>query len=306
MRQPLRSKNLNLIPILQTLLKEESVVKASEELHLTQSTVSGALAKLRDIFDDPILVRVGRSSQLTPKAHKMRGQVDVICKEIEYLFEADHFDPQFAEEYFVIAAPDHLVYLINRVLLEKLNKEAPGIKIKFLDVTRDLQECMNERSIDLAICGDFDLWPNLEKEFLFREQHFAVVANDHPILKQSQVSAEDLREYPGLHYDPSFAHIPNKYTDPVLTGFSIIDWEPQITATQFFDSLLLAAETQAIARVPSTLFEKVSKYLPLTKVNLTDPPQEHDTAIFWSKNVERSEARDWLRGVIKECLADLM
>ena len=64
----LRSQNLNLIPILQALLHSESVVGAANDVHLSQPAISGALARLRDALDDPILVRVGRGMRLTPRS----------------------------------------------------------------------------------------------------------------------------------------------------------------------------------------------------------------------------------------------
>ncbi len=62
----LESTNLNLIPVLRALLREESVVGAAKQVSLSQPAVSGALARLREVLDDPLLVRVGRSMRLTP------------------------------------------------------------------------------------------------------------------------------------------------------------------------------------------------------------------------------------------------
>ena len=83
----IRSINLNLIPILQALLKEESVAKAAIQVNLSQPAMSGALARLRLILDDPLLVRVGRSMRLTPRAERLRRQLDEICGQVEVLFQ---------------------------------------------------------------------------------------------------------------------------------------------------------------------------------------------------------------------------
>ncbi len=108
-----RSTNLNLIPILRALLNEQSVVGAAKEVSLSQPAVSGALARLREVLDDPLLVRVGRSMRLTPRAQSMRPQMEQICAEIERLFQERSFDPATADNYFVIAAPDYLAFLLS-------------------------------------------------------------------------------------------------------------------------------------------------------------------------------------------------
>jgi len=60
--------DLNLLVALDALFAERSVSRAGERMHLSQSATSGALARLREVFRDQLLVPVGRKMVLTPVA----------------------------------------------------------------------------------------------------------------------------------------------------------------------------------------------------------------------------------------------
>jgi DNA-binding transcriptional LysR family regulator len=79
----LRSVDLNLLPVLRQLLEDRNITRAAEALALTQPAVSKALARLRAIFDDPLLVRDGRRMILTPRAEQLQPQVEEQCRELE-------------------------------------------------------------------------------------------------------------------------------------------------------------------------------------------------------------------------------
>ena len=70
-RNDLRRVDMNLLVIFETLMFEKNLTRAGEKLFLGQPAVSAALARLRDLFDDPLLVRNGRVLEPTPRAMTM-------------------------------------------------------------------------------------------------------------------------------------------------------------------------------------------------------------------------------------------
>jgi DNA-binding transcriptional LysR family regulator len=297
-----RSINLNLIPILQALLREESVARAAEQVGLSQPAMSGALSRLRELLDDPLLVRVGRSMRLTPRALRMRKQLDEICGQIEQLFQPECFDPATADHGFTVAAPDYIVFLLSRLLLERLRNEAPGIRIKFVDVPSDLPKWLEDSTIDLAVCGDFGFWPDLKCEHLFWDHILAAVSRGHPLLKRSHVTSADLLAFPSLNYDT--AYTTSERETKFNTGLPSLDWAAQISTSQFTDAILLAAGSLAVARVPASLVERVASFLPLATIELSGEETRIDTGMFWAPLHHEALEHKWLRAVVKECLAE--
>ena len=66
--------DLNLLIALDTLLRERNITRAAEKVFVSQPAMSAALHRLRDYFDDPLLVRVGRNYELTPRGIRKIGQ----------------------------------------------------------------------------------------------------------------------------------------------------------------------------------------------------------------------------------------
>jgi LysR family transcriptional regulator, nod-box dependent transcriptional activator len=294
----IRSKNLNLIPVLQALLQEVSVAAAAKRVHLSQPAVSGVLAQLRLEFDDPLLVRVGRSMRLTPRALQLRPQVDQLCAEIERLFEPFIFDPGTADTHFVIAAPDHLGLLLSKVLLRRLHVEAPRIRIRFVAVPTDLAERLHDRSIDLAFCANFNMWPTARYQSLLEERIVVVVSKDHPLAKRRSVHSSDLVKYPGVNIFTSVASSPEDARP--ITGLPSLDWAPQILMGQFTDAVLLAVESPNVARAPASLAGFLSAMLPLAVLKLTGEEDRVDAGIFWAPVHDASPEHVWLRTVVQE------
>jgi DNA-binding transcriptional LysR family regulator len=295
------STNLNLIPILRALLREESVVGAAKQVSLSQPAVSGALARLREVLDDPLLVRVGRSMRLTPRAQRMRPHVEQICSEIERLFEPEVFDPATANVSFVVAAPDYLAFLLSRALLVRLRDQAPGVRIRFVDPPLNLHDLLRDGTIDLAVAGNFHIWPNIEYQSLFYERVVAVVAKDHPLARRARVRSTDLLKYPGVNMFTS--GISAKGETKPLTGLPSLDWAPQIFVGQFTDAVLLAVESPTVARAPATLGEYLSGILPIAVVQLTGEHDRIDTGMFWAPIQHDGPEHLWLRALVQETLA---
>jgi DNA-binding transcriptional LysR family regulator len=263
--------------------------------------MSGALARLRDQFRDPLLIRAGRKMHLTPRALRMRKQLDEICVQIDSFFQPECFDPATATDRFVIAAPDYMALLLSGALINRLASEAPGLRIKFVDVPIDLPVWMDESLIDLAVCGDFGLWPELRREHLFWNRVVAAVAPDHPVLKQLPVSSKDLLKYPSLHYDISSAHS-TKETN-IITGIPSLDWRSQISTSQFSDAVLLAVKSPIVARAPASLVDQLAERLSLVSIELVGEETKINESMFWTPIHNAAPEHMWLRKLIKQCLA---
>jgi DNA-binding transcriptional LysR family regulator len=296
----LRSQNLNLIPILQALLHSESVVGAADDVHLSQPAVSGALARLREALDDPILVRVGRGMRLTPRAQQLRAHVDRLCSDIDLLFQPHTFDPAAADHDFVIAAPDHLAFLLGKALIARLPDEAPGVRIRFVDVPLNLADLLHDGTVDLGVCGDFGLWPTVKFQHLFQERIVAAVATDHPLVGQAHVTSADLLEYPGIAYDTGAGF--TRRDPKFVTGIPSLDDIPSITLGQFTDAVLLTVGTLVVARAPELLVTQLSEIIPVVAVQLSDE-HEFGAGMFWAPFQHDALEHRWLRGMVEDSLA---
>jgi LysR family nod box-dependent transcriptional activator len=145
----LRQFVVNLLVALDALLAERNVTRAAERLFLSQSSMSGRLARLRHAFGDELLVQVGRNLEPTTFAVGIADRVHAFVRELEDLLNSTQvFEPALETHTFRIAASDYAVLLLFRPLMERLEALAPNVSVRFIK----LDQAMGER----AAAGDID------------------------------------------------------------------------------------------------------------------------------------------------------
>lgn len=126
----LRKLDLNLLLVFAALMRERSASRAARRLYLGPSAVSMALARLRDTLGDPLLVRAGSGMEPTPRALQLWDALEPAMAAIDQAVRgAKVFDPATAERVIRFAAPDDLEFVLIPLLLERMEHEAPGIRL---------------------------------------------------------------------------------------------------------------------------------------------------------------------------------
>lgn len=300
----LRTKNLNLLPILLALLEEESVIGAAQRVHLSQPAVSGALARLRVEFDDQLLVRVGRGMRRTSRAERLLPQVRQSCAEVERLFDFGIFDPTKSTERFVVAAPDHLSFLATRELLPILEIEAPGVGIHFVDPPTDLTSHLNDGTIDLAMAGNFGLWSDVGYKPLIRERFVAAMAADHPLARRDSLTADEVAQY--VRLTRTAARLSSTRELAVETGIPVLEFDSQISLERYSEAVLLTIDTDTVVPAPAMLIEHLARLAPIVGVPFT-PSDSVEAGLFWALFQNETPEILWLRSLIERCFeADLI
>jgi LysR family transcriptional regulator, nod-box dependent transcriptional activator len=147
-----RRLDLNLIVYLDALLAERSVSRAAERVHISQSAMSDALARLRDYFQDKLFVQVGRSMVPTPLAQSIAQPVRDVLLQVESVASSNvQFDPLNSRRKIVILSSDYVAdVLLNKVLL-RLSREAPGISVEIRPFTGTFVREFEQGNLDLLI-----------------------------------------------------------------------------------------------------------------------------------------------------------
>jgi DNA-binding transcriptional LysR family regulator len=175
----LRRVDLNLLVILDALLSEQHVTRAAERLHLSQPAVSHALARLRDLLGDPLLVRQGGALIATARALELATPLAEALAQVQALLAPNRFDPASAKRRFRLAMSDYSAAIFLPGLVRLLRHEAPGIDLQIIQASR-------EGMVDGVLNGDLDLaagvFPDVPAELrttpLFEEHYTCLVDRD--------------------------------------------------------------------------------------------------------------------------------
>ena len=121
--------DLNLLIALNALLQEKNVTRAAERVYVSQPAMSAALQKLRDYFRDPLLIRVGREMELTPRGLSLVEPVrDALLHVQATLGTQPSFDPATVERIFSLSIRDYMVPRLMPGVLRHLLAEAPKVQ----------------------------------------------------------------------------------------------------------------------------------------------------------------------------------
>ena len=196
----IRSVDLNLLPVLDALLRQRSATRAARELDMSQSALSAALARLRRLLGDELFVRTGRGLLPTARASALAEPVAQILAQVrERVLRADAFDAGSATRSFRLLLSDVGAYVLLPRIVRAVRAEAPGVSLTLrppgsVDIAADLAEGRT----DLAIGHYPDLPGTLYQRRLF-ERHFVGLARaGHPLTRARSVSAADFARTPQL------------------------------------------------------------------------------------------------------------
>ncbi|HFN5123580.1 TPA: LysR family transcriptional regulator [Pseudomonas aeruginosa] len=150
---PLSRFDLNLFRVFEVVYRERNLTRAAGLLHLSQSAVSHALARLRDQLGDPLFVRQGRGVAPTPLADRLApGIHDALAGLHRSMNRCQTFDPRRDARTFQLNMPEQLEPLVLPAILDHLRQAASRIEIRCNSLHwADLKAELGAGRIDLAI-----------------------------------------------------------------------------------------------------------------------------------------------------------
>ena len=285
--------DLAALATLDALLQEESVTGAGRRLGLSTPALSHALARLRERFDDPLLVRAGRKMVLTPRAVALRPRVhDAVAHAAQVYLPPEDFDPARLQRRFRISTTDYLLLLFGRALDEAVGAEAPGLALQVIWNGPDDARRLRDGELDLAIGVYQDLPPELRIRKLFEERFVCVVREGHPRVKKRL----SLEQYSSLeHVQVAFSGKPGGPVDDLLAERGLA--RTVVRSVPYFRSALeLVAGSDRILTISERLARQEAKALGLRVLAPPLPLEPYTLSMVWHPRYDGDAAHAWLRG----------
>lgn len=151
--------DLNLLVTFQVLLEERNVTRAAERLFVTQSAMSKALARLRELFDDPLFTRTAAGMVPTPRAQAVAAQLPGLLEQLQQLIEPLVFDPRQYKGEFSLVIPEFIGFWALPELMAQLSEAAPGIRLKTISRAEHQLELLASGELDFAIQVEQNYYP---------------------------------------------------------------------------------------------------------------------------------------------------
>lgn len=182
----MKQSDLGLLLALDALLSERNVTRASERMSISQPAMSAQLARLRDLFDDPLLVSSGRQMVPTALAMSLHEPLHRSLVELAQLIkERQPFDPGSTARVFRIIAADYLHLAVTLPLIREISEIAPNVQIVLLPYERATAwELLENLKADLLIVWKQFTPPEARATPIFTDRLCFVQRKHHPRHKE--------------------------------------------------------------------------------------------------------------------------
>lgn len=176
--------DLNLLVALDILLEEQNVTRAAERMHVGQSAMSAALARLREHFEDDLLIVTGRRMVPTALSESMRQPLREAIVHIESVVEIERsFNPSVSSRKFIVEMPDHLIPVVLPVLMRRISAAAPHIVVEVRPPLGDPSPLLHKGELDLVLTPSIYSDPAYVIEPLVANKLVLVGWRENPALK---------------------------------------------------------------------------------------------------------------------------
>jgi DNA-binding transcriptional LysR family regulator len=287
----LSSIDLNLLVSLQALLIERHVTRAARRARTSQPAMSRSLARLRELFADELLVRVGKAMRPTPRAADLLPQLQVALASVRDLISPTRFVPREASGMFRIAAPDILAYMLVPRLLRHLAREAPGIDVDVVQWSHRWREHLESGEVDLTVGQPTGNEPGIYSRVLVRNTWASVLRRGHPALAR-RWTKERFADLP--HLLIGFDRDGGGQVDAALAAYGLRR-RVALRMPYVVMSPLVVAETDLVLTTARWLAEKLASGFPLV---LKRPPIDLtpvELPLVWHERTHRDPRQRWFR-----------
>jgi DNA-binding transcriptional LysR family regulator len=290
------SMDLNLIVALDALLAERNVTRAAERIGVTQSAMSHSLGRLRAVTGDPILVRGSGGMMPTPRAELLGPPIRRALGEIAGALRAPAaFDPKTARERIRIATSDYAELVLLPGVVERLEREAPGIDLRLLPLEEEAPVALGTGVVDLVIApvraGDESSTVFARK--LLDETFVCVVRRGHPLADKRLTPA---RYAAAAHALISPRGKEGSYADDALAELGLAR-RVAVTVPHFLVAPHLVASSDLVLTVAARVAAAFAE--PLGLVVLKLPPELRlpgfNMSALWHERTQSDAAQRWVR-----------
>lgn len=292
--------DLNIFVVLDAIFTEQGITRAGAKLNLTQPAISHALARLRDMFDDPLFVRRGHAMIPTPLTRNLIEPVRRSLRALEItLHEIDRFDPARSEKRFTLGLRDPLESTLLPPLMRSVAEEAPRVDLATVRTDRrELDSALSAGALDVAIDVLLPVPDTVRHLRLSADRLVVVARRDHPDL----VDGLDLDTYLRLDH----ILVTSRRRGPGLADVELarlgLQRHIRLRCQQSYTACRVVADTKLLLTMPETLARVANAQSANQILPMPIEAPVLDAYLYWHANADNDPANRWLREqVIRAC-----
>jgi DNA-binding transcriptional LysR family regulator len=313
--------DLNLLRVFNAVMEERSVLRAGYRICLSQSAVSHALGRLREMLGDELFIRTATGMQPTARALAMAPLIGEAWKSLEAAIGLPKFEPRNSTRRFTIAVSDFVTMVMVPHLLRLLRREAPLVDLVIRPDSRiDLTEQIDLGQIDAAIGTFSDVPARFRSSSLFAYDDVLIANSSRELGELSLERLSDLSiatvslhgEHEGIVdgfvSERGLARRSEMYDRSALErAFPGSKQSPRMALSlpHFLALPALLEDTDLTAIVPRPLARSLAGTHPLSAHELPYKTSLVGVSVLWHERSADDAPQVWLREILKRATEPL-
>lgn len=296
----LASIDLNLLVALEVLLQEQNVTRAAARIGVSQSAMSHSLRRLRELLDDPLLVRTSTGMVPTSRAAELTFP---ICQALEsirtFLTRPPPFDPATCDAQVRIAMPDLGQCIVLPALIERLRRDAPKLRLSVVGRGSVDVATLESGELDLALVGAGPDSEHVFRQRLFFVRSITIARSGHPTIGSSL----GLEQFVTLgHVAVSLGGSGQSNVDAALAERGL-QRNVVLRLSSFVAVPWVVAASDMIATIPDVLAHQLTGLLGVRQFATPVPLERQQVEMVWHARMDCEPVQRWFRSVLLEVCA---
>ncbi|RZT09284.1 DNA-binding transcriptional regulator, LysR family [Duganella sp. CF402] len=290
--------DLNLLLALDALLKEQNITRAAARVNVSQSAMSGMLARLREFFEDELLAAVGRNMEPTVLGRQLEAPVrDLILHIQATVGMRVNFDPAKETRIVKIMVSDYATEVfLNRVVARVL-RDAPNMTLDLVPLSDDASEQLRRGENDFLIIPRHFLAEEHPQRLLFEDSYCAVIWEGNTQVGDV-LDAETYLRLP--HVAPMLGRPRSATFEELMLQGQGVQRRIRVTTSDFVSMASVLIGTDLVATMHTRLAQSCARRLPVRLLPLPYTLPLMAECVQWHRFQENDPCHIWLRGVMLE------
>jgi DNA-binding transcriptional LysR family regulator len=292
--------DLNLLVVLDAIMRDRSVTRAGQRLGLSQPAISHALTRLRHMLKDELFVRSPNGMVPTPRADELATPIRIALDGLQQSLEPVQFEPSKATTTFRIAVDNYAAIVLVAPIAAHIAKIAPGVTLDFRPSgTLNVPELLDRSELQLAISPSPVQGERFSRRRLLQDQFVVVHRRGHPAATGQEFPTEKLTTLPQLEISSAQFGSDLEDSSPRRSKAKTAMRAPFLSAAQ------ILATSDLVAVLPLNVASNMIRSHNLVFHRLSRSPKPIESAMIWLRRLDNQPAHAWLRDVIGQVASDL-
>ena len=299
--------DLNLLVYLDVLLRERNVTRSAKQLGISQPAMSNGLKRLRDLFDDPILVRTSEGMMPTERAQELQPIIRNVLSNVEKAVQpTTDFNAENSDRVFRIMASDYTESTLIPILLSKLSLIAPNIRLDIMTPSDVNYQDVEQGNVDMVINRFDDIPQSFHQTNVWHDSFSCLFSKDNPVAKNFNLDTYLQSQHVWVSKTGMGTGVGVNPRDTQKLG-----WVDQALMTigktrnitvftrHYLSAALLAEQKNLVVTIPSKAAQ-IQRHNP--KLMIKPAPfaiHPFELKMAWSPLLQSNPSHQWMRRLIK-------